>query len=195
MNGSQPPPPPAVPEIEEVVEDSTQPSPSAASPEAKSPAPEEFQLDAENDTLVSSSLPADPPSSSMYPRLPPLPSSQPSRAARRAPGLFDLSQRSKAEFAIAGSGHSTPKAKGRQSLSNGFSNGSQPSQGVFGKLGSWLSGNGSTDEPPHDKQEEEESSSSESDDESSDDERAKAVKGRLARPKLGKKKKSLLGGL
>lgn len=194
MNGSQPPPPPAVPEIEEVVEDSTQPSPSAAFAGANSPAPEESQLDAD-DTLAASSLPADPPSSSMYPRLPPLPSSQPSRAARRAPGLFDLSQRSKAEFAIAGSGHSTPKAKGRQSLSNGPSNSSQPSQGVFGKLGSWLSGNGSTDEPPHDKQGEEESSSSESDDESSDDERAKAVKGRLARPKLGRKKKSLLGGL
>ena len=182
--------------------------PDAASAEEASPAP--------LPTLPSVSVLAIPPVSAVYPKLPPLPSSQPTRASqRRAPALSDLSQRSKAEFAVAGSNHGTPNGrpgpKGRASFAGAASSqaaASQPSQGVFGKLGQWLAGSGggdSTDggrssqangggKPADD---DSDSSSSSESDSSSDDDRlgSKVAKSRLARPALGRKKKSLLGAL
>lgn len=160
--------------------------------------------------------------SAVYPKLPPLPSSQPTRASqRRAPALSDLSQRSKAEFAVAGSNNGTPNGrpgpKGRASFAGLPANGTgssqaasqQSSQGVFGKLGQWFAGsgngsggvdggssqaNGAGGKPTDD---DSDSSSSSDSDSSSDDDRpgAKVAKSRLARPALGRKKKSLLGAL
>jgi hypothetical protein len=157
------------------------------------------------------SMSAIPPVSAVYPKLPPLPSSQPTRASqRRAPALSDLSQRSKAEFAVAGSNHGTPNGwpgpKGRASLAGPAASSqaaSQPSQGVFGKLGLWLAGSGSggadgsSSQANGGKADDSDSSSSSDSDSSSDDDRpgAKVAKSRLARPALGRKKKSLLGAL
>jgi hypothetical protein len=163
------------------------------------------------EAAVASSQPDAAPDEASPAPLPPLPASQPTRASqRRAPALSDLSQRSKAEFAVAGSNHGTPNGwpgpKGRASLAGPAASSqaaSQPSQGVFGKLGLWLAGSGSggadgsSSQANGGKADDSDSSSSSDSDSSSDDDRprAKVAKSRLARPALGRKKKSLLGAL
>ncbi|CED82517.1 hypothetical protein [Phaffia rhodozyma] len=143
---------------------------------------------------------------SLYPSIPLPPPSQPvalpSSSQRRAPGLSDLSQRSKAEFAVAGSETARAKAAGRES-------------GVLGRIGGWISGSArstpigkqsgvaldpeseSSDDDDDDEEDEDSSSSEEEGGKRGQSKAVKqAVKARMASGrKVGKPKKSILGSL